>query len=113
MSAHSHDELRQLLNTRAPSGGEVEFDLARRSVHLDGQQVALTPREWLLVDALALRDGVPTPRLELQRLLARVDSESTTENAVAILLCNLRRKLGSDVLQTIRGRGYRLVPSPH
>ena len=113
MSAQPCPEPRQVLNIRALSGGEVEFDLAGRRVHLEGKPVALTPREWLLVDALAPRSRLPTPRAELQRLLARADAESTTENAVAILLCNLRRKLGPQVLQTIRGRGVRLAAAPH
>ena len=102
-----------MLITSVKLNGGVEFDLTTQNAHLDGNRLALTPRERLLLDALVRRSGVPTPRLELQRLLARVDTEATTENAVTILLCNLRRKLGSDVLQTIRGRGYRLVPSPH
>jgi DNA-binding response OmpR family regulator len=86
----------------------VEFDVADQSAWRDGQQLFLTECEWTLLAALARCGGNALPRHTLIALLART-GVVPSGNALNIHLCNLRRKLGKDVIQTIRGRGYRLV----
>jgi DNA-binding response OmpR family regulator len=86
----------------------VEFDVADQSAWRDGRQLLLTDCEWTLLAALARCGGSALPRLTLIALLART-GVVPSGNALNIHLCNLRRKLGKDVIQTIRGRGYRLV----
>jgi DNA-binding response OmpR family regulator len=86
----------------------VEFDVADQSAWRDGRQLLLTECESTLLAALARCGGSALPRLTLIALLART-GVVPSGNALNIHLCNLRRKLGKDVIQTIRGRGYRLV----
>jgi DNA-binding response OmpR family regulator len=86
----------------------VEFDVADQSAWRDGRQLLLTDCEWILLAALARCGGNALPRHTLISLLSRT-GVVPSGNALNIHLCNLRRKLGKDVIQTIRGRGYRLV----
>jgi two-component system OmpR family response regulator len=89
---------------------DLEVDLVQRHVCRSGQGLAMTEREWILVDALVSRAGSVWPRSDLRVLLSR-SGAACSSNALSILLFNLRSKLGKDVIQTIRGRGYRLTPS--
>lgn len=89
---------------------DLEIDLVRRHVCRYGQELAMTHREWVLVEALVRRAGSVWPRSDLRVLLSR-SGPACSSNALSILLFNVRSKLGKDVIQTIRGRGYRLTPS--
>jgi two-component system OmpR family response regulator len=86
--------------------GEVDFDLERRTAVRRGTPVLLTTREWMLLETLLQGGGRAIPKEELA---ARVifDSESPA-NAVEVHLSNIRRKLGRELIQTIRSRGYRI-----
>ena len=86
----------------------VEFDVADRTAWREGQPIFLTACEWALLEALARCGGRAMPRAALIVWLAQA-GVAPSGNALNIHLCNLRRKFGRDVIQTIRGRGYRLV----
>jgi len=88
--------------------GDVEIDLARREVLVDGEVVALARKEFDLLAALARREGAVVDRAAL---LDEVwggpgpGLERTLEAHVA----TLRAKLGRpDAVRTVRGVGYRL-----
>jgi len=87
--------------------GDVEIDLSRRTVHQHGIRVALTAREWSVLEALALRGGRAVSRADLEAIIVGMDAEISS-NAVEVHLYNLRRKLGKDIVETMRGLGYRL-----
>jgi two-component system OmpR family response regulator len=87
---------------------EFEFDVATRGAWRDGEPVVLTDREWTLLEALARGGGQVLSRAALLALMAQT-GVVTSDNALNIHFCNLRRKVGREVIQTIRGRGYRLV----
>jgi DNA-binding response OmpR family regulator len=94
----------------APSvvAGDVEIDLARRSVTVDGVDVALARKEFDLLAALARREGAVVARDELlDEVWGTVDPSArrTLEAHVALV----RSKLGRpEVIVTARGVGYRL-----
>ena len=73
----------------------------------DDQRVELTAREWALLEALALRSGRIVLKAELERLVHGFDVEITS-NALEVHVSSLRKKLGRDVIDTVRGLGYRL-----
>lgn len=87
--------------------GEVEVDLAARCAWRAGERIDLTGREWSLLEALVLRAGRIVPKAELERLVLGFDAE-VASNAVEVHVSSLRRKLGADLVDTVRGIGYRI-----
>jgi two-component system, OmpR family, response regulator len=101
--------------TAAPSTGQcvvgdVHIDLTARSAHVGGALAVLTAREWAVLEALTLRAGRIVSRSDLERLITGFESELAS-NAVEVHISALRRKLGREVIQTVRGLGYRLGAS--
>jgi DNA-binding response OmpR family regulator len=93
------------------SVGGLTLDPARRRVTLDGADVALTTREYGLLQYLMRRAGDVVSKTELLDHVWDANEE-TAPNAVEVYVGYLRRKLGRDRLETVRGVGYRLVASP-
>ncbi|MET3441039.1 two-component system OmpR family response regulator [Variovorax paradoxus] len=87
--------------------GDVEVDLCHKTTIRCGTPVALTEREWNLVEALALRFDHTVPRAQMELLVQGVHG-APTSNALEVHLSNVRRKLGRQIIRTIRGVGYRL-----
>jgi two-component system OmpR family response regulator len=87
--------------------GEVQIDLHARSVQREGQRVELTAREWTVLEALALRAGRIVDKGDLEQLVFGGHGE-VASNALEVHVSSLRRKLGRDVIRTVRGVGYAL-----
>jgi len=85
--------------------GETVVDTAARTVRRAGKPVALTPREYALVEYLALRRGAVVSRTELYEHLFD-ESDDTLSNLLDVHVCNIRRKLGFGFITTRRGHGY-------
>lgn len=89
--------------------GQLRLDLVRRIATVGGREVELTAREFLLAETLARHPGQVLSR---EQLLDRVWglAHDQGSNVVDVYIGYLRRKLGHDLVQTVRGMGYRLVP---
>jgi len=86
--------------------GDVCLDPATREVTLGGDPVALTPREYALLEFFLRHPDRVVTKVEL---LDRVwDFGDGDPNTVEVYVGYLRRKLGSDLVRTVRGAGYRL-----
>jgi two-component system, OmpR family, response regulator len=85
--------------------GQIQLDTAAKQAYLHGQSVTLTAREYALLEYLALRQGEVVSRTELYEHLFAEEDE-TFSNLLDVHTCNLRRKLGKDIIQTRRGLGY-------
>ena len=83
-------------------------DLAGRRVWSEGELASLTAREWTLLEALALRAGRWVSKDDLDRLVHGFDGEPASSNALEVHVAKLRRKLGRDSIETLRGMGYRV-----
>jgi two-component system response regulator QseB len=82
------------------------LDMERRDVALpDGQRIPLSPREFDLLLALALRPKSVQTRPHLR---ARVFADTSSESIVDTYVYYLRRKLGRTVIRTVRGFGYQI-----
>ena len=79
-----------------------------REVLVDGTQVALSAREWAVLEALVARPGAVLSRAQLEEKLYSWRDE-VSSNAVEVYIHGLRKKLGSDLIQNVRGVGY-MVP---
>lgn len=88
--------------------GRVSLDPARRAVCLDENPVSLSAKEFALLQALLARPGVVLTREQLQEALYGWDDDIES-NTIEVYIHGLRRKLGSDYIQTLRGVGYRLA----
>jgi two-component system OmpR family response regulator len=86
----------------------LTLDPATREATLDGQPVALSSREWAVLEPMLLRPGVVFSRKQLEEKLYGW-KQDISSNAVEVYIHGLRRKLGSDLIQTVRGLGY-VVP---
>ena len=105
--------LRALVRRTALAGagvlkiGDVEIDAAARQARLGGVPVDLTARQWSVLQALSQRAGRLVLKSDLERLTVGFDSD-VSSNALEVHISSLRRKLGHDLIQTVRGLGYRL-----
>jgi two-component system, OmpR family, response regulator len=85
--------------------GEVELNPAARTVMRAGQPVELTPREFDLLHLLLQNaDRVLTRRTLEEQLYTW--NEAVDSNALEVHIHHLRRKLGNDLIRTVRGVGY-------
>jgi len=87
--------------------GDLEIDLAARSVHRAGRPVALTAREWALFEALLSHPGRLYSKAQLEDKLYAFGAE-VESNTIEVHVSRLRKKLGASVIETERGLGYRL-----
>lgn len=85
--------------------GLLTLDMRSRQVTRDDVVIALTPREYALLELLALHRGRVVSRTEIYDHLFDEHEESLS-NLVDVHVSNLRRKLGGDFITTRRGQGY-------
>ncbi|BAL94267.1 winged helix-turn-helix domain-containing protein [Rubrivivax gelatinosus] len=100
----AHGQTQDLL-----AAGEVVLDPAARTVTHAGEPVVLSQREFDLLHALMLNAGRVLTREQLEQHLYRWGRE-VESNAVEVHVHHLRRKLGAELVQTVRGVGY-LLPA--
>ncbi|WP_020122744.1 response regulator transcription factor [Streptomyces canus] len=87
--------------------GALRIDTAARRVFLDGTEVALTAKEFSVLEQLALRAGEVVSKA---RILEHVwdFAYDGDPNIVEVYVSTLRRKLDAGLIRTVRGAGYRL-----
>jgi two-component system OmpR family response regulator len=81
---------------------------ATREVTVNGEPVVLSGREWAVLEPLLARPGMVLSRAQLEEKLYDWKHEISS-NAVEVYIHGLRKKLGADLIQNVRGVGY-LVP---
>ena len=86
----------------------VNINPATREVMAAGKPVLLSAREWAILEPLIARPGRVLSRTQLEEKLYGWKDEINS-NVVEVYIHGLRRKLGADLIQNIRGVGY-LVP---
>lgn len=93
--------------------GGIALDMASHEVRLRQQPVELSAREFALLRELMLNAGRVLTREQLEEKLYEWD-KALESNAIEVYVHHLRRKLGPDVIRTVRGVGYLLPePPPH
>jgi two-component system response regulator QseB len=85
--------------------GAVELDPATREVRLNGQPVAVSPREFAVLEALLARPGVILSRAQLEDKLYGW-TDSVESNAIEVHIHSLRKKLGAEFIRNVRGVGW-------
>ena len=87
--------------------GDLQIDLAARTVLRAGRRVDLTAREWALFEAFVQRPGQVISKAQLEDRLYAFGSE-VESNTIEVHVSRLRKKLGAGAVETLRGIGYRL-----
>src|SRR5512133_1635584 len=86
----------------------VALNPATREATIHGEPVSLSAREWAVLEPMLARPGVVFSRAQLEEKLYGW-KEEISSNAVEVYVHGLRKKLGADLIQTVRGLGY-VVP---
>lgn len=86
----------------------VSINPATREVMVNGEPVVLSGREWAVLEPLLARPGLVLSRAQLEEKLYDWKHEISS-NAVEVYIHGLRKKLGANIIQNVRGVGY-LVP---
>jgi DNA-binding response OmpR family regulator len=89
---------------------DLQLDPATREVTRGGRPVLLSAREFALLQALLERPGAIVSRAQLEDRLYGW-GEELESNAISVYMHQLRRKLGDDLLHTVRGLGYYAGPA--
>jgi DNA-binding response OmpR family regulator len=85
--------------------GPIELDPATHEVRRDGVPMALSAREYAVLEALMTRPGAILSRAQLEDRLYGW-GEELESNAISVYVHQLRRKLGDGFIHTVRGVGY-------
>jgi two-component system OmpR family response regulator len=80
-------------------------------VTIDGRPVSLTSHEFLVLSYLMHQTGRVVSRAELTEHIYAQDFDRDS-NTVEVFIARLRRKLGSSLIETVRGLGYRIAADP-
>lgn len=101
--------LRRQEDHRAPERvfGDLRIEPAARKVLLGGDEVALTPKEWSILDRLSRRPAMIVSKADLEEDLYGYGDE-VESNAIEAHISRLRAKLGTGAVVTVRGFGYRM-----
>ena len=87
--------------------GSLQIDPQRRLVWQAGQTVELTPMEFDILLLLARRPGQVFTARQIYEAVA-ADSYDASWTGISSMVYKLRRKLGADIIETVRGHGYRM-----
>jgi DNA-binding response OmpR family regulator len=88
--------------------GALVFDAQLGTFELDGLPLKLTALEWRVLSCLMLRKEMIVDRRELTERVYDGDAE-VDSNSIEVIIARLRKKLGADRIETVRGRGYMLT----
>lgn len=114
VNAQKRTETARLQQPHDPRPSGVLIDLARREVHLDGESLNLTFKEFELLNYLVENGTRTVGRDELLEGLWRNAEEVPNERTIDVHIRRLRSKLGrlANTVRTVRGQGYRFYEHP-
>jgi two-component system OmpR family response regulator len=92
--------------------GPVMIDLKSSRVTVDGAPVKLTSHEYKVLEYLMHHPGKVVSRTELTEHLYDQDFDRDS-NTIEVFVGRLRKKLGVDLIETVRGMGYRIGTGEH
>jgi DNA-binding response OmpR family regulator len=87
----------------------VAINAVTREVRVQGEPVVLSGREWSVLEPLLARPGRVLSRSQLEDKLYGWKDE-VSSNAVEVYIHGLRKKLGAELIQNVRGVGYMVPP---
>jgi DNA-binding response OmpR family regulator len=88
--------------------GPLGFESQTGQFELEGLPLKLTAFEWRVLSQLMLHKGVVIERLDLLERVYEGDAD-VDSNSLEVIIGRLRKKIGAALIETVRGRGYRLA----
>lgn len=86
--------------------GDISYEAARKYVEKGGKPVMLSSRELAVFDCLMRNAGRPVSKEKIMESVYDWSSEEIESNTIEVHIGALRRKLGRELIKTIRGIGY-------
>ncbi|MEI2302286.1 response regulator transcription factor [Ensifer sp. MJa1] len=83
----------------------IEIDQVHRKIVVDGESQSLSAREWAVLDKLVAHPGALVSKAQLHDVLYAFGAE-VESNTVEVYISRLRKKIGSERIETVRGLGY-------
>ncbi|MFF6785433.1 response regulator [Streptomyces sp. NPDC012510] len=107
--------VKALLRRRGPAGGaspvqvvgDLKLDTAARRVFLAENEITLTAKEFSVLEQLVVRAGEVVSKADILEHVWDFAYDGDP-NIVEVYISALRRKLGAELIKTVRGAGYRL-----
>ncbi|AIC19355.1 MULTISPECIES: response regulator transcription factor [Pseudomonas] len=90
--------------------GELQVNISARTVQRGGAIIDLTAREWAVFEAFVQRPSALLSKSQLEERLYAFGAEIES-NTIEVYISRLRKKLGRELIETVRGMGYRLMPA--
>ncbi len=88
--------------------GSITFNAQLGTFEKDGVPLKLTALEWRVLSCLILRKEIIVDRSELMERVYDGDAE-VDSNSIEVIVARLRRKIGAEYIETVRGRGYMMT----
>lgn len=88
--------------------GKYEINRFAHWLRVDGELVNLTAKEWAVIDKLIARPDSIVTRESLETALYNFDADIGS-NTVEVYISRIRKKLGKEAVETVRGLGYRFT----
>ena len=92
--------------------GSLALDLQGRRARVQDQDIELTAKEWAVLEKLASHPGRIVNKEALDQALYSFDDE-VGSNTLEVYISRIRKKIGKQRVETIRGLGYRLMDEAH
>ena len=108
LNARFHAVLRryQSSSTSITKVGLFEIDRSGHRLIKRGTEVGLTAKEWALIERLARHPNAIVPKEALEETLYSIDSD-VVSNTLEVHVSRIRKKIGKNHIETVRGLGYR------
>ncbi|MDD2741128.1 MAG: response regulator [Rhodocyclaceae bacterium] len=88
--------------------GRFEIDQTGYRLLIDGKEIQLTAKEWAVLAKLVAKVGALVSKEQLEEALYNFNDE-VGSNTLEVYVSRLRKKLGKETIETVRGMGYRWV----
>lgn len=89
---------------------DITVDLNKHLISRAGVEIKLTAREWALFEAFLQRPNMLLSKAQLEDRLYAFGAEIES-NTIEVYISRLRKKMGKELIETVRGLGYRMKPS--
>jgi len=88
--------------------GRISIDRIGQRALIDGLDAQLTSKEWIVLEKLVAHPGLIVSKKQLEQTVYSFGDEIGS-NTLEVYISRLRKKLGKDSIETVRGLGYRFV----